>query len=68
MISISKPAIEKEEINAVVRVLKSGSIAQGENVKKFEKQFSNFIGTKYAVATSSGTNALFLAWISSTIR
>ncbi|KKR63678.1 aminotransferase DegT [Candidatus Woesebacteria bacterium RIFOXYA1_FULL_40_18] len=61
MISISRPAIEKEEINAVVRVLKSGRIAQGENVKKFEKQFSNFIGAKYAVATSSGTNALFLA-------
>ena len=58
MIPIAKPIIEDDEINAVVRVLKSGVLAQGEEVKKFEEEFAKYIGTKYAVAVSNGTTAL----------
>jgi len=58
MIPIAKPALGKEEISAVLRVLKSGQLTQGENVELFEKQFSSFIGTKHAIACSSGTAAL----------
>ena len=33
----------------------------GEDVELFEKEFAEYIGTKYAVGVSSGTDALFLA-------
>lgn len=33
----------------------------GEHVKKFEKEFSQYIGTKHALATTSGTSSLQLA-------
>jgi len=61
MITIAKPIIGEEEINAVVAVLKSGVIAQGERVEEFEEAFAKFIGTKYAVAVNSGTAALHIA-------
>jgi len=58
MIPIAKPIMGREEIKAVVDVLKSGSLTQGKNVETFEKQFSSFIGTKHGIACSSGTAAL----------
>ncbi|MFH0956481.1 MAG: DegT/DnrJ/EryC1/StrS family aminotransferase [Candidatus Aenigmatarchaeota archaeon] len=58
MISIASPQIGKEEIRAVVRVLKSGAIVKGEQVKEFESAFAKYIGAKRAVSCSSGTAAL----------
>lgn len=58
MIPISKPIIDKGEIEAVSKVLKSGFIIQGEKTKKLEEKFLNMTGAKYAVATNSGTAAL----------
>ncbi|MBU4246307.1 MAG: aminotransferase class I/II-fold pyridoxal phosphate-dependent enzyme, partial [Nanoarchaeota archaeon] len=48
-------AEEREAINAV---LDSGRITEGAKVRDFEKNFSSYIGTKYAVALNSGTSAL----------
>ena len=64
MIPIASPSIGEEEIKAVKEVLSSGMLAQGEKVREFENNFANYIGTKYAVATSSGTSALHLALLS----
>ena len=61
MIPIANPIIEDEEIQEVLKVLKSGFIAQGPKVAEFEEKFANYIGTEYAVAVSSGTTALHLA-------
>lgn len=60
-INIASPQIGKEEIKAVTEVMKSGMLAQGPKVLEFEEKFAKFIGTKYAVATSSGTTALEVA-------
>ncbi len=60
-INIASPQIGKEEIKAVTDVMKSGMLAQGPRVAEFEEKFAKFIGTKYAVATSSGTTALEVA-------
>lgn len=68
MINIAKPIIEKEEINAVINVLKSGILAQGKNVQEFEENFAKYIGTKYAIATSSGTTALQAALLAHDIK
>src|SRR3989344_6029468 len=60
-IPISKPLIGSEESTAVVNVLKSGKLAQGEKVAEFEDAFAKYCGTKYAVATDNGTSALIVA-------
>ena len=33
----------------------------GKNVEKLESKVNKYIGTKYCVAVSSGTNALYLS-------
>ena len=57
-IQIARPRMGKEEIRAVTEVLKSGKLVQGEKVRAFEEDFSDYIGTQHAVAVSSGTAAL----------
>jgi dTDP-4-amino-4,6-dideoxygalactose transaminase len=61
MINISKPFIGAEEKQAVMEVLDSGMLVQGPRTAKFEEAFARVAGTKYAVATSSGTTALHVA-------
>nr|MBC7244146.1 DegT/DnrJ/EryC1/StrS family aminotransferase [Chloroflexota bacterium] len=58
MISLSVPLLGEEEKKAVLEVLESGQLAQAERVRAFEEAFAAFCGTKYAIATSSGTTAL----------
>lgn len=61
MINHSKPTIDEADIQAVAEVLRSGHIAEGEVVKKFEAEFSRFINVRHSLATNSGTSALHLA-------
>ncbi len=61
MIPHSKPSIDQRDCDEVLRVLRSGQIAQGEEVRKFEDAFASFIGVKAGAAASSGTAALHLA-------
>lgn len=58
MIPIAKPLLGKEEEEAIKFVLRTGIIAQGPKVKEFEEKFASYIGSKYAIATNSGTSAL----------
>lgn len=67
MIPIASPQLGSEEREAVDRVLKSGIIAQGPEVAKFEDEFAKMCGVKYAVATSNGTTAGHLVMIASGI-
>lgn len=57
----SRPTIDQEEIAAVTSVLRSGQLAQGEQVLCFENALASLIGVVGAVAVSSGTAALHLA-------
>ncbi len=66
-VSIASPIIEDEEINAVIEVMKSGMIAQGPKVIEFEKEFADFVGAKYGIATNSGTSALHVALLAAGI-
>ena len=55
-------ALHAEEINeAVRRVVDSGWYLQGEENERFEKHYSEFIGTRYAVGCANGLDALI--WI-----
>ena len=60
MIPLGKPAISDGDINAIVDVLRSGNIATGDIVNKFEEELSKFMGKRYAIAVNSGTVALYL--------
>lgn len=61
MIAIAKPLMGAEEKQAVLAVLDSGMLAQGDRVAEFEEAFAAFCGVKHAIATSSGTTALHVA-------
>jgi dTDP-4-amino-4,6-dideoxygalactose transaminase len=61
MIPHSKPTLDQRDYDAVLKVLRSGQISQGEYVKRFEANLSEFVGVKGGVATNSGTSALHLA-------
>jgi len=60
-IPIAKPYIADEEIDAVIRVLKSGILAQGNEVYAFEKEFAEYQGVKHAIAVANGTVGLDIA-------
>ena len=60
IIPYGKQNITDEDIQAVVEVLRSDYLTQGPNVKAFEEAFADYVGSKYAVAVSSGTAALHL--------
>ena len=61
MIPISRPQIGEAEKQAVLEVLESGMLVQGQRVARLEEQFAEVCGTRYGVATSSGTTALHIA-------
>ena len=55
-------ALHGEEISAAVnRVVNSGWYLQGEENKRFEENYANFIGSKYCVGCANGLDALI--WI-----
>lgn len=60
-ILLAAPAVGAGEINAAVRVLRSGNLAQGAEVAAFEAEFSAQVAGRHAIAVSSGTTALHLA-------
>ena len=63
MIPIACPLIGAEEETAVLEVLRSGQLSQGERVAEFERRFAELCQVQQAVAVSSGTAALHLALI-----
>ena len=62
MIPVFKPIINNSDINAVIKALKNGEISgtYGKSILNLEKNFSNYIGSKYAVSVTSGSTALHL--------
>ncbi len=65
MIPINQPQIGEEEVQAVVKVLRSGmltsGLGQGPEVTRLEQNFAKLSGVKHAVAVNTGTAALHSA-------
>lgn len=57
-IPYGKQSITQDDIEEVVRVLKSEFLTQGPTVLKFEQEFAKSVGAKYAVAFCNATVAL----------
>ncbi len=59
--------IKSEIDEATARVMKKGCFILGPEVAAFEKEFSEYIDTKYAIGVGSGTEALHIALLALSI-
>ncbi|MBI2612549.1 DegT/DnrJ/EryC1/StrS family aminotransferase [Candidatus Kaiserbacteria bacterium] len=64
----ARPYIGKKEERYVLQALRSGRLSIGPFIEKFEKKFAKTLGTKHAVAVSSGTAGLHIALIAAGIK
>jgi perosamine synthetase len=60
VIPATRPVIGDAEIEAAVRVLRSGMVVQGPEVAAFEQEFAELVDGRHCVAVNSGTSALHL--------
>ena len=61
MIPYARQNITEEDIDNVVRVLRSDYLTQGEVHLEFEQKMAKQLGVKYSVTANSATSALHLA-------
>jgi len=59
-IPLSNPDITPLEKEKILEVLSTSQLSLGPKLEEFEKKFSDFIGSRYAVAVNSGTSGLHL--------
>jgi perosamine synthetase len=62
-IGLAEVKLTETEIDAAVRVLRSGALRQGKECDAFEQEFAAKVGAKFAVASANGTAALHLAYL-----
>ena len=55
--------IDKSDVESVRKCLTSDFLTTGPFTLKFEKKFSSYVGSKYALTCSSGTASLHLAFL-----
>ena len=67
-IRLNVPLLGQEELDEINGVLKSGFLTQGPKVAEFEDIIREYVGSKYAFATSSATTALHLAAVALNIQ
>lgn len=56
-----KLSLDEREIDEVVRIMRKGYMTQGRETRMLEKEFSRYVGSRYAVAVDSCTSGLFLS-------
>ena len=59
-ISYGRQFIDKEDVDAFVKAMKSDYLTTGPKVKEFEDALAKYCGVKYVVAVTNGTAALHL--------
>ena len=61
MIPYGRQSISQDDIDAVIRVLKSDYLTQGPVVPLFEEAVAKHVGGKFGVAVNSATSALHIS-------
>lgn len=61
MIRYGQQDITQDDIDAVIRVLKSTNLTQGPNIPAFEQAVLAHAGARHAIAVNSATSALHIA-------
>lgn len=59
-IPLSSPDIRQQDIDEVVRVLKTGMLVQGVEVERLESEVASLVGVRNCIAVSNGTASLHL--------
>ena len=57
------PIVSEEDIQAAVDLMRKGEISVSPIVEEFEKEFAQYIGTEYGLASNSGTSSLHEALV-----
>ena len=60
--------VDNDDIEEVVKVLKSDYLTTGPKIEEFEEKFAKCVGAKYAVSISNGTAALHAACFAAGIK
>ena len=68
IIPYGKHYIDQDDIDAVVEVLRNHNLTQGPSVLSFEKAVAEYVGAKYAVAISSWTSGLHIAYLAAGLK
>jgi perosamine synthetase len=68
VIPLARPVLGAEEEQAVLEVLRSGTLSLGPKVAEFEQLFAARVGARCASAVSSGTAGLHLALRAAGVR
>lgn len=68
LLPYGKQSIDEDDIQAVVKVLKSDYLTTGPEIERFEKRIAEYVGAKYAIAFSNGTAALHAACYAAEIQ
>lgn len=61
MLPYGRQWLDDDDIEAVVRALKSDYLTTGPLIRQFEEKVANYVGAKFAVAFANGTAALHAA-------
>lgn len=67
-IPYGRQTIDEKDIVAVTRVMRSAHLTQGPEITAFERALANYCGVRYAIAVSSGTAALHLAYLTASFK
>ncbi len=62
-VPMSSPDIQATDIEMVNKVLRTPNLSMGPMIDRFEQEWAQYIGTRFAVGVSSGTAGLHLAVI-----
>jgi len=60
-INLWNPHFGEEEKKELLSVIDSSWLSEGDKTREFESSIANYVGAKYAVSTTSGGVALYLA-------
>ena len=63
MIPYSRQQVTENDINEVIKVLKSDYLTQGDLVPRFEDAISKVTNAKFTTAVNSATSALHISCI-----
>lgn len=68
MMPYSTQSIDDDDIDAVIKVLKSTNLTQGKEVAAFEEEIAAYIGVKHAICFNSATSALLGAYTAAGLK
>ncbi len=68
IIPYARQCLDDDDVQAVIEVLKGDYLTTGPCINQFEREFALKVGAGYAVAVSSGTAALHIAYLAAGIK